>query len=258
MCSDANAHGASSSDSLFPIFFIWFSLILHTMRMLSDILTIAPMYLVSRIMRRHFATAHCGFWIQFQCIINMECTVYVWQRSDDTKRYRISAHSLAPCVCGVCIHTKTNLWIHKIFIVIPQCFARDLKSYIWFFCSFYMMLTNNGRLTEDFTRNGGWESIWKSVNNNTCNNVFFPLNKHRVWLKSDWTIFNIAKEMTLATKLQPCFIGQRVHLSDLLWIFLTLSTIYVWCNSKKREKIVYFWLFIDYERKLNFYHLIFQ
>lgn len=89
----------------FPFFFIWFSLILHTMRMLSDILTIAPMYLVSRIMRRHSATAHCGFWIQFQCIINMECTVYVWQRSDDTKRYRISAHSLAPCVCVVFVFT---------------------------------------------------------------------------------------------------------------------------------------------------------
>lgn len=114
-----------------------------------------------------------------------------------------STFSGTVCVCGVCIHTKTNLWIHKIFIVIPQCFARDLKSYIWFFRSFYMMLTNNGRLTEDFTRNGGWESIWKSVNNNTCNNAFF--NKHRVWLKSDWTIFNIAKEMTLATKIATMF-----------------------------------------------------
>lgn len=98
-----------------------------------------------------------------------------------------------------------------------------------------------------------YENQW-----NTCNNAFFPLNKHRVWLKSDWTIFNIAKEMTLATKLQLCFIGRRVHLSDLLWIFSTLSTIYVWCNLKRREKIVYFWLFIDYERKLNFYHFIFQ
>lgn len=46
----------------------------------------------------------------------------------------------------------------------------------------------------------------------------------------------LQKKWHLQPKLQLCFIGQRVHLSDLQWIFLTLSTVYVWCYSEKKRE----------------------
>lgn len=138
----SKAHGKSSSDPFSIYVFLFdFHSFLHTMRTLSDANTLAHTHTFTHTIRINvrlgilLLIAH-EFGIWFQCIINMECTSYVWQRSYDTKRYHISAHSLQ-CRAGVRIHTKTNFRIHKIFI--HPC--HDLKgNWILLYVCFFLVI----------------------------------------------------------------------------------------------------------------------